>query len=129
MAALDYPAFDADNHYYEGSDAFSRHLDPALARRCVQWAEIDGRRHHIVAGRLSRAVTNPTFDPIAKAGALHGYFRGNPEGRSPIEYLRERAARVWRAYTRRSRQHHADGTARVHIFPRACGENRLEREG
>jgi predicted TIM-barrel fold metal-dependent hydrolase len=90
MTALDYPAFDADNHYYEGIDAFSRHLDPALARRCVQWAEIDGRRHHIVAGRLSRAVTNPTFDPIARAGALHGYFRGNPEGRSPIEYLRER---------------------------------------
>jgi len=90
MTALDYPAFDADNHYYEDIDAFSRHLDPGLARRCVQWAEIDGRRHHIVAGRLSRAVTNPTFDPIARAGALHGYFRGNPEGRSPIEYLRDR---------------------------------------
>jgi predicted TIM-barrel fold metal-dependent hydrolase len=90
MAAPDLAAFDADNHYYEALDAFTRHLDPALAPRCVQWAEIDGRRYHVVGGRVSRAVTNPTFDPIAKAGALHAYFRGNPEGRAPIEYLRER---------------------------------------
>jgi predicted TIM-barrel fold metal-dependent hydrolase len=90
MADLDYPAFDCDNHYYEALDAFTRHLDPALGPRCVQWAEIDGRRYHVVGGRVSRAVTNPTFDPIAKAGAMHDYFRGNPDGRSPLEFLRER---------------------------------------
>jgi predicted TIM-barrel fold metal-dependent hydrolase len=90
MAAPDFAAFDADNHYYEALDAFTRHLDPALATRCVQWAEIDGRRYHVVGGRVSRAVTNPTFDPIAKAGALHAYFRGNPEGRAPVDYLRDR---------------------------------------
>ncbi len=87
---LGYRPFDADNHYYEALDAFTRHLDPKLGPRCVQWAEIDGRRYHVVAGRVSRAVTNPTFDPIAKPGALHRYFRGNPEGRSPLDYLRER---------------------------------------
>ena len=25
------PVFDADNHYYEALDAFTRHLDPRLA--------------------------------------------------------------------------------------------------
>lgn len=90
MPDLDFAAFDADNHYYEALDAFTRHLDPALAPRCVEWAEIGGRRYHVVGGRVSRAVSNPTFDPIAKAGALHAYFRGNPEGRTPLEYLRER---------------------------------------
>ena len=30
---LDYPAFDADNHYYEALDAFTRHLDPTLGPR------------------------------------------------------------------------------------------------
>jgi hypothetical protein len=39
---------------------------------------------------VSRAVKNATFDPIAKAGAMHDYFRGNPEGRNPIEFLTER---------------------------------------
>jgi len=90
VADIDYRAFDADNHYYEALDAFTRHLDPALGPRCVQWAEIDGRRYHVVGGRVSRAVVNPTFDPIAKAGALSDYFRGNPEGRNPLELLRDR---------------------------------------
>ena len=38
MDELGHPVFDADNHYYEALDAFTRHLDPALGPRCVQWA-------------------------------------------------------------------------------------------
>ncbi len=88
--SLEYRVFDADNHYYEAIDAFTRHLDPKVGPRTVQWAEIDGRKYHVVGGRVSRAVVNPTFDPVAKPGALHDYFRGNPDGRSPLEFLRER---------------------------------------
>ncbi|MBM3672988.1 MAG: amidohydrolase [Actinobacteria bacterium] len=90
MEELPYAAFDADNHYYEALDAFTRHLDPRHGWRCVQWAEIDGRRYHVVGGQVSRAVVNPTFDPIAKAGAMHDYFRGNPDQKSPLEFLRDR---------------------------------------
>jgi predicted TIM-barrel fold metal-dependent hydrolase len=90
VSELDFAAFDCDNHYYEALDAFTRHLDPALGPRAVQWCEIDGRRYHVVGGKVSRAVTNPTFDPIAKAGAMHDYFRGNPDGKSPMEFLRDR---------------------------------------
>ncbi|MGA1542472.1 MAG: amidohydrolase, partial [Ilumatobacteraceae bacterium] len=39
---LGFLPFDCDNHYYEALDAFTRHLDPKLGARCVQWAEIDG---------------------------------------------------------------------------------------
>jgi len=80
MRTVDSPVFDADNHYYEALDAFTRHLDPALGPRVIQWVEIDGRRYHALGGRVSRAVTNPTFNPIAPAGALVDYFRGNPDG-------------------------------------------------
>jgi predicted TIM-barrel fold metal-dependent hydrolase len=83
-------AFDCDNHYYEALDAFTRHLDPRLGSRCVQWCAINGRQYHVVGGRVSHAVVNPTFDPIAKAGAMHDYFRGNPDGRNPVDFLRER---------------------------------------
>jgi predicted TIM-barrel fold metal-dependent hydrolase len=79
--------FDADNHYYEALDAFTRHLDPKLGVRCVQWCEIDGRRYHVLGGRVSHAVTNPTFDPIAKPGALHDYFKGVVGDKSPLEML------------------------------------------
>ncbi|MEX2255426.1 MAG: amidohydrolase, partial [Acidimicrobiia bacterium] len=89
-STLGYRPFDADNHYYEALDAFTRHLDPALGPRIVQWCEIDGRQYHVIGGRVSRAVVNPTFDPVAKAGAMHDYFRGNPDGKSPLEFLRDR---------------------------------------
>jgi len=85
-----HPVFDCDNHYYEGPDAFTRHVPPKMQPRCVQWAEIDGRRYHVVGGRVSRAVANPTWNPIAKPGAMYEYFRGNPHGRSPLDMLRER---------------------------------------
>ena len=38
MADLPYLIFDADNHYYEAEDAFTRHLDPKMRRRCMDWA-------------------------------------------------------------------------------------------
>ena len=82
--------FDGDNHYYEAVDAFTRHLDPRLGRRIIQWAEIDGRKYQVIGGKVNHAVVNPTFDPIAKAGAMSEYFRGNASGRSPMEYLSER---------------------------------------
>ncbi len=58
--------------------------------RCVQWCEINGRKYHVVGGIVSHAVVNPTFDPVAKAGAMHDYFRGNPDKLQPYEFLRER---------------------------------------
>ena len=84
MAELPYAAFDADNHYYEGPDAFTRHVPKEMQPRCVQWAEIDGRKYHVVGGRISHAVANATFNPIAMPGALHSYFRGNPDGKTPM---------------------------------------------
>ena len=77
---LDYPLFDADNHYYEPTDAFTRHLDPVFARRTMQWVELSGKPRLMVAGRLNRFIPNPTFDPVAKPGSLDAYFRGKQAG-------------------------------------------------
>ena len=83
----DAPVFDADNHYYEALDAFTRHLDPSLGPRVFQWADLGGRRYPVLGGRVNRAVSNPTFDPIAPAGTLVDYFRGNPLGRPMHELM------------------------------------------
>jgi predicted TIM-barrel fold metal-dependent hydrolase len=119
MSPLGYAAFDADNHYYEALDAFTRHLDPRLGPRTVQWAEIQGRKYHVVGGRVSHAVVNPTFDPIAKAGALHDYFRGNPEKKSPLEFLRsrERIPAEYRDRDERVRVLKDQGLESVWLFP------------
>ena len=34
--SMEYRPFDADNHYYETLDAFTRYLDPKFAHRGVQ---------------------------------------------------------------------------------------------
>ena len=90
MPALGYAAFDADNHYYEALDAFTRHVPKAMQPRCVQWAEIEGRKHHLVGGKLARAVRNPTWNPIAKPGAIADFLRGNPNEKDPRNLLKER---------------------------------------
>jgi predicted TIM-barrel fold metal-dependent hydrolase len=82
MAQLDFQAFDADHHYYEAEDAFTRHVDKRMQRRCMQWAEIDGKQRLLVGGKINRFIPNPTFDPVAKPGVLDEYFRGkNPDGK------------------------------------------------
>ena len=119
IGELGYAPFDCDNHYYEALDAFTRHLDPALGPRCVQWAEIDGRKYQVVGGRVSRVVTNPTFDPIAPAGAMHDYFRGNPDGKNPLEFLRQREAirPEYRDRGARLRTMDDQGVSRIWLFP------------
>lgn len=87
---LGYRPFDADNHYYEALDAFTRHVPKAMQPRCVQWAEIDGRKHHVVGGKLAHAVKNPTWDPIALPGAISDFLRGNPDGTNMMAALRQR---------------------------------------
>jgi predicted TIM-barrel fold metal-dependent hydrolase len=87
MHTVDSPVFDADNHYYEALDAFTRHLRPADGPRVIQWVDVGGRKYHLLGGQISRAVSNPTFDPVSPAGSLVDYFRGNPNGRSPLELL------------------------------------------
>ena len=119
VAELGYRPFDCDNHYYEALDAFTRHLDPALGQRCVQWCDIDGRKYQVVGGRVFRGVVNPTFDPVAPAGALHDYFRGNPEGRQPWEFLaaRERINPAYRDREARIATLDEHGLEGVWLFP------------
>jgi predicted TIM-barrel fold metal-dependent hydrolase len=116
---LGYAPFDGDNHYYEALDAFTRHLDPKLGPRIIQWATINGRSYHVIGGRVSRAVTNPTFDPVSPAGALSEYFRGNPDGKSPLELLGrpEPIRPAYRDRDARLRVMDEQGLAKVWLFP------------
>ncbi len=72
---------DADQHYYEVEESFTRHLDRDMRRRGFRFVT-SGRRVEAVAGdRVSRFIPNPTFDPVIAPGSLDLYFRGkSPEG-------------------------------------------------
>jgi predicted TIM-barrel fold metal-dependent hydrolase len=86
------PIFDADNHFYEAHDAFTRHVPKKMQARCVQWITLErnGRQYQLVGGRLDAEGTNgnPTFDPISRPGVLRELFQGNPEGKTGMELIR-----------------------------------------
>ncbi|MBO0852574.1 MAG: amidohydrolase family protein [Nocardia sp.] len=82
--------FDADNHYYEPFEAISSRIDPEMRKRVIDCAVIDGKKRHILGGKVDYSVANPGFDPIAKPGALYEWFRGNPRGLPVQDYLVDR---------------------------------------
>jgi predicted TIM-barrel fold metal-dependent hydrolase len=80
--ALEWPIYDADQHYYEAADSFTRHL-PAEFSYAFRWVtdQATGRTNLVVGDKLFTMISNPTFDPVGKPGALADYFRGkNSEG-------------------------------------------------
>jgi predicted TIM-barrel fold metal-dependent hydrolase len=81
---MDTRPIDADNHYYEPLDAFTRHLDKAFRTRGVRPVQDGKRVELLVGGQVNRFVPNPTFDPIIVPGCLDPLFRGQiPEGVDP----------------------------------------------
>lgn len=81
---LDYRPFDADNHYYEALDAFTRYQDPTMKRRGVQIVTEGKRSYVVVADKINRFIPNPTFNPVIVPGCTELLFRGEiPEGVDP----------------------------------------------
>ena len=75
---------DADNHYYEPIDAFTRHLDKKFRQRGVQPLQNGKRVQMVIGGKVNHFIPNPTFDPIVVPGCIEAMFRGQvPEGVDP----------------------------------------------
>jgi predicted TIM-barrel fold metal-dependent hydrolase len=78
---LRYPVFDADNHLYETQDALTRYL-PKQYEGAIQYVQVNGRTKIAILGQISEYIPNPTFEVVARPGAMEEYFRvGNPEGK------------------------------------------------
>jgi predicted TIM-barrel fold metal-dependent hydrolase len=75
---------DADNHYYETLDAFTRHLDKKYRDRGIKAVQSGKRVELLIGGTVNRFVPNPTFDPIIVPGCVDSLFRGKiPDGVDP----------------------------------------------
>ena len=69
--------FDADNHYWEASDAFTRHRDPAFAMRGVQVKQIDGVPRYVIDDVVFDALPGPADVHLRpEPGAFMEYFAG-----------------------------------------------------
>ncbi|MEU5842080.1 amidohydrolase family protein [Rhodococcus sp. NPDC047139] len=82
---LPYPLFDADNHLYETEEALTKFL-PEKYKGAIKYVQVDGRTKIAIRGQISEYIPNPTFEVVARPGAMEDYFKnGNPEGKSKRE--------------------------------------------
>lgn len=122
--AMDVKPVDADNHYYETLDAFTRHLDRRFAQRGVQVMQSGKRVQLIMGGRVNRFVPNPTFNPIVVPGCLDPLFRGQiPEGVDPRTLMKTEPLRdEYRDRDKRADLVDRQGLGAVMLFPTlGCG--------
>ena len=85
---LPYPLFDADNHLYETQDALTKFL-PEQYEGAIQYVQVNGRTKIAVRGQISEYIPNPTFEVVARPGAMEDYFRDRqPRGQEPPGDLR-----------------------------------------
>jgi predicted TIM-barrel fold metal-dependent hydrolase len=67
---MDFQLIDADNHYYEAEDAFTRYGDGEV-NRFVRWLA-QGKRRYILFGDVMQTIApNPTFSKVDKPGSMH----------------------------------------------------------
>jgi predicted TIM-barrel fold metal-dependent hydrolase len=116
---LDFRPIDADNHYYESLDAFTRHLDPKMRRRGVQVLGDGKRRYVVIADKINRFIANPTFDPVVVPGCNDLVFRGQvPAGVDPRSLQKVEPIRAeYRDRDARLRLMNEQGLAAVFLFP------------
>jgi hypothetical protein len=66
---------DADNHYYEPYDAFTRHIEPKFADRAVHVEEIDSGRKVVMIGESRlRAIGAHPQDFVGPPGSMRELF-------------------------------------------------------
>jgi predicted TIM-barrel fold metal-dependent hydrolase len=78
MSELGYHLFDADNHYYEGRDAFTRYIEPAYRHMAVQARPDEHGKDRIWIGERRFNFLDDTdfnFDTAMRPGSLREFLR------------------------------------------------------
>ena len=115
---------DADNHYYEAVDAFTRHLDKKFKHRGVRPVLAGTHTEMVIGGKVNNFIPNPTFDPVIVPGCLDLQFRGQvPEGVDPRTLTRvEPISTTYRDQTARLAKMDEQGLDAIVLFPTlGCG--------
>ena len=77
---IDYELFDADTHYYEPRDAFTRYIEPAFRDQAVHVrSEVGGGEQIFVGDRPFNFLT-PLYDNVAPPGSLREMLRSMSSG-------------------------------------------------
>jgi predicted TIM-barrel fold metal-dependent hydrolase len=110
---------DADNHYYEPLDAFTRYQDPKMKRRGVQIVRQGNRTYLVVADKINYFIPVPTFDPVIVPGCIDVFFRAQmPKGVDPQTLVKVEPIRPeYRDRDKRLERMDSQGLGAVLLFP------------
>lgn len=95
--------FDADNHYYETADCFTRFIEPKHKDLAIHWTEVDGKKELLIGDKPYSFLKNADFETVSAAGSLarslrKGDHRVEADGDTtivtPKEYTTDRDGRV-----------------------------------
>ncbi len=128
---LAFRPIDADHHYYESLDAFTRHQDPKMRNRGVQVLHEGKRAYVVIGGRVNRFIANPTFDPVIVPGCTELLFRGQiPEGVDPASLAKiEPIHPEYRDREQRLKVADEQRLAAIFLFPTlGCGVEQALRD-
>jgi predicted TIM-barrel fold metal-dependent hydrolase len=72
---------DADNHYYEQDDCFSRHIEPKYRDQAIRLVQVPetGRRRWALNGQFANLMDRNPADGILPPGAIVGLFAGKAD--------------------------------------------------
>jgi predicted TIM-barrel fold metal-dependent hydrolase len=119
MPRTDIPVFDADNHLYETQEALTKFL-PKKYKGAIDYVQVHGRTKIVVQGTISDYIPNPTFEVVARPGAMEDYYKvGNPDGKSRREIFGDpvRSIDAWRNPAARLAKLDEQGLDRTLMFP------------
>ena len=82
MVELGYATVDADNHYYEPVDAFTRHIERDKAHLAFHLEVLDGVEQPVIDGRSAATFVYGGFfrDHIARPGSQREMLRNIKKG-------------------------------------------------
>ena len=72
--------FDADNHYYEPTDCFTRFMPAATADEAIRVVQVEGARQVLVGDRPFTFLHDPFRETTAKPGSLREMLRNMKSG-------------------------------------------------
>jgi predicted TIM-barrel fold metal-dependent hydrolase len=79
--ALTFPVVDADNHYYEPYDCFTRHIDPAFADRAIHAIKADDGVGRLYYGTERLGYASAIIsDYVGAPGSFRAFFDGEEDG-------------------------------------------------
>ncbi len=117
MAQLAFRLFDADNHYYETRDCFTRFLPKRLADRAIHVVTgADGRDRIFVGERPFTFLEGWSFSHASKAGALRELLR-NKDYRDASSTLSEPIRPEYQNREARLERMDAQGLEACFLFP------------